>query len=645
MKNHYTIKNIGRLVILIAMVLTSSCRDYLDVVPEGTATLESAFTMRQHTMRYLYTCYSYLPTNRLGASLDIMGSDEVWVNDDPNNDIGIPRSASLIPRGLLTPSNDIMGKWSTYYTAIRDCNSFLEGIETYIVPDLPEYEREQWIAEVKVLKAYYHFLLMRQYGPIPIVKKNLPVSTDVAGVQVKRNTIDEVVNYIVELFDQAIPSLPASVRSEATDLGRLTLPIAVALKAQIMVTAASPLFNYNTEFAVMVNRDGTQLFPQDESQRAKKWQQAVDACREAIRVCVDSLGMKLYTYPGDPRYNLTDTIMQQMTLRNAFYEEWNNEVIWAETRGWVNALQNATLPVLNPLYQEQAGMHQSFSIPLQIAEMFYTENGVPIQEDNEWDYSTRYTLRRGTAEEGLYIRNGGETVRSNFEREPRFYAWLGFPQGIWYGSGQYDDSRASNLYSYPDIRGFRLTGPDASAREPTGYVPKKWIHHQTLQPVTSQISINNYIWPKYRLAELLLYYAEALNEADNSQAARQEAMKYADMVRERAGLEPIADAWGAHSNRPTKYTTQEGFREIIQQERLIELCFEGSRFWDLRRWKTAREVLNQPIQGWSVFNTDNVDIYKPRVIQNQRFGLKDYFWPIAESELTRNVNLVQSLGW
>lgn len=636
-------KMVEKLLIIIMMTTIISCSDFLDVVPEGTATLESAFSMRRHTLRYLYTCYSYLPSNSVGSSIDVMAGDEAWVNDDPQYTQNIGRDANRIARGLLTSTNQLGSMWSHYYTAIRDCNNFLKGIETTVVPDLMEFERRQWIGEVKALKAYYHFLLLSQYGPIPIVRENLPVSTDVYGVQVPRNTIDEVVNYIVELLDEAIPDLPATVRSEIDDLGRLTLPIAVSLKAQVLVTAASPLFNCNEEFATMKNKDGTQLFPQDKSQQIEKWKLAAEACREAVRVCMDSLGMELYTYPGDPKYNLSDTIIQQMTLRQAFCEDWNNEVIWADTRDWVSTLQHRVLPVLNPMFDAQPQMAEVFSVPLKIAEMFYTENGVPIEEDTEWDYNSRYTLRRATKEEGLYIRTGGETARANFEREPRFYAWLGFTQGIWYGSGSYDDSKPGELYHYPDIKGARISGTDM--REPTGYVPKKWIHYQTLQPVTLQISVYNYIWPKYRLAELLLYYAEALNEADNTQAARQEAIKYVDMIRERAGLQPVAESWRLHSNNPGRYNTQEGLREIIHQERLIELCLEGKRFWDLRRWKTAREVLNQPIQGWSLFNTNNAEIYKPLTIFNQRFGLKDYFWPIGEDELTRNTNLIQSLGW
>ncbi len=628
-------KILNKLLLILSVIIGAfSCGDFLEVAPEGTANLESAFSMRFHTLRYLYTCYSYLPNHAFGSTIDIMAGDEVWVDHTPQYEHGIPRAASFVARGLLSPSSPVCDSWGHYYRAIRDCNNFLEGIETFEVPDLTDYERDQWIGEVKALKAFYHFRLFRQYGPVPIVRENLPVSTSVSGVQVPRNTVDEVVDYIVELLDEAIAVLPAQVRSDASDLGRFTLPIASALKAQVLVTAASPLYNCNEEFAPMKNRDGKQLFPQDKSMKVEKWKQAADACRDAFKVCVDSLGMALYVFPGDPKYNLSDTILQQMTLRQAFCEDWNNEVIWGNTHTWVSILQHRVLPNLNLVFDGHVHMGQLFSVPLKIAEMFYSDNGVPIEEDIEWNYNSRYTVRTATEGEHLYVRYGAEISRLNFEREPRFYAWLGFPQGIWYGSGSYDDKRPADLYHLAD-----------KDRGPTGYRPKKWIHYQTLQPATLQISIYDYIWPNYRLAELLLYCAEAINEAEDSQTARNEAMVYLDKIRTRAGLKSVEESWSNYSNNPNKYKTQDGLRKIIQRERLIELCFEGSRFWDLRRWKTAREELNKPIQGWSAFGTNNESYYKPFTIFSQKFGLKDYFWPISENEIARNTNLVQNMGW
>ncbi|MDR1154742.1 MAG: RagB/SusD family nutrient uptake outer membrane protein [Bacteroidales bacterium] len=616
-----------------------SC-NYLDVVPEGTPVLDNAFSMRAHTLRYLYTCYSYLPSHIGGNTPDIQGCDEAWILDNPQYEQGIGREGCRIVRGQLTPSSPVYDTWGYYYIAIRECNNFLEGIERITVPDLPEPERQEWIGEVKALKAWYHFLLFRQYGPVPVVKENLPVGTDVDGVQVARNTVDEVIDYVVQLLDESMETLPSIVRSEQTDLGRFTLPIAAALKAKVLVTAASPLFNCNTEFAPMRNPDGTQLFPQDESERAGKWTRAADACREAVDICMNSMGMKLYVFPGDPRYNLSGTTVQQMSLRQAFCEDWNSETIWADTRDWVVMLQAATTPTLNPMYMPTPGMAQVFSVPLQIAEMFYSENGVPIEEDRDWGYDARYTLRRAEEKDRYYIRKGAETSRVNFEREPRFYAWLGCDQGIWYGSGSYDDTYPENLY-YLSLRRFTSD----NTKEPTGYLPKKWVHYQSAQPASYQFAPYPYLWPNFRLADLLLYCAEALNEAEDSQAARQEAMRYADMVRGRAGLQPIETAWRDHSNNPGKYTSQNGLRDILQRERMIEMCFEGSRFWDLRRWKTAREVLNRPIESWSGFNSTPEEIFKPYNMYAISFGLKDYFWPINESELTKSRNLKQSLGW
>jgi len=627
------------LLLILPMLWFASCKDYLDVVPDGTATLESAFTMREHAMRYMFGIYSFLPNHSRAETPDVQGCDEAWILDNPLYTQDIPRTGCRIIRGQLTPSNPIYSTWSSYYIAIRECGTFLEGLENNPIPDLEESERRQWVGEIKALKAWYHFLLLRQYGPIPVVKENLPVGTGVLGVQVSRNTVDEVIDYIVELFDEALTTLPAEVRSETSDLGRITLPIAASMKAKVLVTAASPLFNCNTEFAAMRNPDGTQLFPQDESQSTAKWKKAADACREAIRICTDSLGLQLYYYPGDSKVT-TDTIKQQMTLRMVMCEEWNDEIIWGNTKEQVYWLDWRCAPVLNPIYDAQPQMAMVFSVPLQIAEMFYSENGVPIEEDTKWGYGQRYTVKRAEEKDQLYIRKGGETSYLNFNREPRFYAWLGFGQGIWYGSGSYDDTRPADLYNY-NLSGFR----PSNMNEPTGYVPKKWVHPQSLQPASLQYTPYGYIWPNFRLADLYLLYAEALNEAEDSQTNRHEAINYVDMIRERAGLKTVAEAWTNFSNNPNKFNTQVGLRDIIQRERMIELCFEGHRFWDLRRWKTAREVLNKPIMSWSGFNRSAETIYKPYNMFVPSFGLKDYFWPVTEDELTRNRNLVQSLGW
>ena len=139
-------------------------------------------------------------------------------------------------------------------------------------------------------------------------------------------------------------------------------------------------------------------------------------------------------------------------------------------------------------------------------------------------------------------------------------------------------------------------------------------------------------------------YAEALNEIKNAPDA--EVYEWVDKIRERAGLKGVVESWAQHSNVPNKPQTKEGMREIIKRERLIELAFEGQRFFDLRRWKDAGTYLNEPIQGWDYTGQNVRDYYVVRTYFDDRnYTYKDYLWPIRLSSLIRNSNLVQNPGW
>jgi len=158
---------------------------------------------------------------------------------------------------------------------------------------------------------------------------------------------------------------------------------------------------------------------------------------------------------------------------------------------------------------------------------------------------------------------------------------------------------------------------------------------------TSATAIN-YAWPVIRLADLYLIYAEALNEAGGSKG---EVLEYIDRVRERAGLSSVELSWSQYSRTPDKPATLEGRREIIRRERTIEMAFEGSGYWDLRRWKKAVEDLNKPVTGWYVYGDTNDTYYVPVTLAQPVFTMKDYFWPIAVNEIQKNENLVQNLGY
>lgn len=85
--------------------------------------------------------------------------------------------------------------------------------------------------------------------------------------------------------------------------------------------------------------------------------------------------------------------------------------------------------------------------------------------------------------------------------------------------------------------------------------------------------------------------------------------------------------------------------DIIRQERLIELAFEGQRFWDMRRWKTLEDYLNKPIQGWNILESAPEDYYVIKTVLETEFGRKNYLWPIKQASIDQNPNLVQNPGW
>jgi hypothetical protein len=629
MKNIHFTKGLLTVLILVAL---SSCKKYLDVIPDNVATIENAFNMRSQAQKFLFTCYSYMPKEGdLGDDPGLLAGDEIW-------DLPTKGGYFYIARGFQKRTSPYGDRWTSLYRALRDCNIFLENIGK--VPDLNEEERARWTAEVKFLKAYYHFYLVRMYGPIPLIKDNLAIDADANIVRVSRDPVDSCFNYIKQLIDEASPSLPPIVLNPTTEAGRITQPIALALKAKVLVTAASPLFNGNTDQSALKNTDGTQLFNTTYSKA--KWDTAAVACKQAIDLC-HSLGMKLYTYnPDFQQFNLTSTIKTQMSIRNSFAEKWNSEIIWANTQ---TLAANTTLQTLaatwwDPTLLDNSAVRGEFSPPLKIVEQFYTKNGVPITEDNTWTYNNRYNLRTAGENEKLYIKKDFETAELNFDREPRFYADLGFDGGIWYGQGKYDDSQ--DLFSLQAKFKQRNGVGKPNYGTVTGYYVKKYVHFQNVM-VAATYSVNPFPWPIMRLSDLYLLYSEALNESLAVPDA--EVRQYIDLVRARAGLKSVESSWTGFSTNPKKYENKEGMREIIRQERKIELAFESQRLWDLRRWKEAAKELNQPITSWDLSQETAAGYYRPVILFNQTFGSKDYFWPISEDNVTANRNIVQNLGW
>lgn len=621
----YKISSLATLLIF----LFSGC-NYLDVVPDDVATIDDAFADRQSAEGYLATCYSYQPNHGdPWVNPGLLAGDEVWFNEELENVEG-----QLIAKGFQNSNTPYLSFWDgngrgkNMFIGIRDCNIFLENID--LVYDITEVERKRWKAEVKFLKAYYHYWLLKSYGPIPIIRENLPIYVDSEDVKVYRDPVDDVVNYIVELIDEAVEDLPLRLMSDAIELGRITKPIALAIKARVLSTAASPLFNGNTDFASMVDNRGVALF--NPTFDANKWQLAADAAKEAIEVAEMAGHSLVSNYVSKTDY--PEAEINELIARSICTERENPEIIWGATHFvFAENYQRMLMPLLIPVTASNP-VSQYYAATMRMAELFYTNNGVPIEEDINYDYAGRFELRTATAADSSYVLSGAKTAKLHFDREARFYANIAFDRGAYI---------LDPNYYYVNVRAGELaTKRNRAEFSATGYFVKKLISPKNAISQTTIKTNYNFPFPIIRLGDLYLLYAEALNEVKSAPDA--EVYEYVDRIRARAGLEGVMESWTAYSKAPDKPTTKAGMREIIRKERMIELAFEGQRFWDLRRWKQSEDYMNRPIRGWNIAGP-GLDFYNVTTIFVPSFTFKDYLWPIATGEIIANPNLVQNPGW
>jgi hypothetical protein len=642
LKKYFTVTAIS----LLCLIYSISC-NYLDIVPDNVATIDYAFRNRTSCEKYLYTCYSYLPQHGdVSNDPGMAGGDEVWKR-------GVTTKTSKLTiqlaQGDQSAVNPLFNFWNgengatvSLWRGIRDCNIFLENVDKVL--DLPDYEKKRWIAEVKFLKAYYHFYLFRMYGPIPIMDVNTPVGASPDEVKPYREPVDAVVKYIVDLLDGAAEDLPLERDViEGTEAGRINNLIAKSVKAKVLVYAASKLYNGNEDYAKIIDARGVRLFPQTPD--PEKWKLAADACLEAIEMC-HAQGKKLYDLVEPQLSTANDTFKIQTTYRQAICDKWNCELIWGSVNYNCGTLAQTSQPEIMFVTMEALITNPEYTPTMKLTEKYYSSHGVPINEDKEWISNGWYSKRRlvrpepSSGAEKYLVKEGQQTAYLHYNREVRFYASIGFDRGIYFGSG-YTNFPAN--VKHCEVRAKEYSGRvGAVDYSITGYFSKK-THSYKDAMTSSSVSFEYFPFPIIRLADLYLLYAEALNEYSGPGA---EVFKYLDLIRARVGLEGVQVSWEKYSNNPQKPNNRETLRDIIYQERTIELALEGERFWDIRRWKKIDEFNEQPL-GWNIMGETLEDFYMVTVVAPTpvEFSVKDYLWPIKESELVRNKKLIQNYGW
>ena len=645
--------------LLLPLFLSTACSDWLDVVPESDiATIDSDFETYSGAYAWLKSCYVILQLNNHRMNnVAYWATDELVADTYLRNYYGHHEGLDILAgrQNVLSPYDDFwFNKYDyqgssardDYYTAIVLCNHFITRIDN--VYNLADADKKEWKAEVKALKAFFYFELVRRYGPVMIVPEVFDPNQDVETLKLPRSHVDTCFNYIVRLCDEAAPDLPVASMKKSERRGYFNKEAAMALKARVLLYQASDLFNGNPDYANFTETDGTPLFS-DEAD-PEKWKQAADAAIAVINLCREQ-GTSLVM--GSTANTDLQATMLDIEESVHTYNWINEEVLWMTKTGNYS-YGYGFLPYVMPNFEDGSnhGLAGACYVPtMKMVEMFYTENGLPIDQDLRWvGAGNPYALSEETdARYTDVVALHTPIVNLHRRREPRFYADIAADRCCWRLGPEVSDVYTVEVYQ-GERMGLTSTRLNALERQNiTGYFLKKWGssrldlygHYQELSALGEQP------YPMIRLAEMYLIAAEALNEY--KAAPDQEVYDYLNVVRRRAGIPDVEVAW-RNARDPQRVTYKEGMREIIRQEWNIEFAFEGMRYWNVRRWKIANIELNDNVYGWNVVGSDAQSFYNngngPIVVYsgNKFVAPRDYLYPIRSEEVQR-AGCVQNPRW
>lgn len=613
---------------LVSGFVFSSCKKFLDVVPSELVTEDQVWGNINNANGALANLYAMMT----GCLPDGWTDEITAATDESFHHWGAGFYPLYYNTGAWNAANNPYDNWSTSYQNIRKANLFLENIDKVpITGDQAAYYKEvipRYKAEVRFLRALFYFDLFKRYGGVPIITRSYkPGEGD--ALRMPRATVDALVEFIVSECEAVAALLPPGY--DNANMGRITKGAALALVSRTLTYAASPLFNGNTRYASIKNADGTVLFNQ--AYDKNKWQKAAAAAKAVLDLNLYSLNK----ITGDP----INSYAQVFNKRN-----WN-ELILARVIANAKSVENELLP-----YGGEFGGWGKYSVLQELVDAYEMKNGYPIthsgsgyQEAGFW--SGDIYGGGGYTGQSVHVDNISNMYK---DRDPRFYATIHF-QGSKWAVGNTNNTPI--WLAWWGANGGTSQGwPKSTGTYPiSGYNVRKW--------VDPAVDMNNY-WgspdaqrndPVIRLAEMYLNYAEALNEYNEGPTP--EAFAAINAVRSRAGL----------PNLPVipEDNTREGFRKRVQNENRVEFAFEGHRFWDVRRWLIGEQVDNGAVHGLNARPTTTelqntgLDVnskeaglavyYKKVTIQTRVFLPQHYLFPIPQSEMDVNKELVQNFGW
>ena len=653
-------------IIPLALVglLTASC-NFLNVDDyfEDTFSEERIFESQYNIERYFNGAVNQLPKEgRIYYWCSVpgaTGSDEAVSCGTFYNgilDVSFPGTELTTDKITYTET----GGWDWNFNVWPNCYKVIRKVNT-ILPHMNAFDKMEFRARARFLRAYAYYWILQNQGPMILVGDQVLNTNETPDYyQAERSTYDECVDYICSELEAAAESLETE---QPLDLfGSPTKGAALALVARLRLQAASPLFNGGAAArryfgAFKRKSDGVHYISQtyDES----KWAVAAAAAKRVI-----DLGIyRLHTVPAD-EYTLplpsnvpsdpfpagAGGIDPFRSYSEMFTGETTNvtnpELIWGTTQN-ITDQQDVVFPL-------KLGGNSSISIPQRIVDAYRMADGRDINNASaEYPYEDRpYDQTCVTAADKQLSKNytlHGGTYKAYDNREPRFYASIGFSGTLWQMQSTTSEEMRNKIVEY-------YNGANAGKNQAgvtniynlTGYTCYKYVHPRDARTGSNARTVQK-TFPLIRYAEILLSYAEALNNLTkthevNGQSYSRDLTAMAgafNQVRYRAGL-PGADAG--------ELVDATSFNELIRRERMVEFLHENRRYYDICRWGIFEELEREPLTGlnveagkWEGFYAPTVISY--RTIRERTFKSKYMFMPLHRNELRKVPSLDQNPGW
>ncbi len=633
---------IGAFSAFALLSMTTSCVDawkfgdsFLDKAPSGDVTKDTIFNNAEYTRDFLWKTYSYmyygLPfywdggvqvkmnTGMFETLSDCWHSHNSW--DDVNR-YYYSGTYKAGDRGKFGYTNEKV------WEGVRAAYIFLENVDN--TPDMEESEKNRLKGEAKCIIASRYFDMFRHFGGLPIVKNSF--SGTESSYELPRGTVEETVDFMVGLLDEAAAGLPWNLdeSEQANWEGRWTKAAALGLKCKILLFAASPLFNndqpYSGSAADEANQNHQTWYG---NYSAERWARCLTACKEFFNevstdgyyqlVQAEGTSSGQYRAAFRKGYSSRGTTEMLMGTRVRFRDNWAWNYLW---QGWNG--------------------NGGYTPTAEFMEMFDWKDGTPFNLDK--------TLQENP--DTMYVNPANNFALT---RDPRLYETMivNGVQKTMNDNGNYSGDRYETWMNGNQGDKLSDTGvPNESGQYATGFGNNKFYFNNERNRVT--------LWPYLRLAEMYLIYAEAL--AQNGQL--EEAIRQVNVVRARVGLKGLKE-----SDSSKTWSDKQTVIDAIMKERAVELGLEETRFFDLIRYRRS-DIFQKTLHGLRMYRQKDGADYNtywkgneqgmsyPTHYRFEKFEIRNvarswwtkwdtkwYLNAFPSTEINKGYGLTQNPGW